>query len=279
MQAVGTVGGSLIDQLTQQSAKLMKERGLKLKVVGIASGHHAMFDRRGIDLEHCREHLAESAPSNLQRLRDEVIGMNIFNSVFVDCTASAEVAGLYQEFLEHNISVVAANKVAASSDYQTYKTLKSTARQRGVKFLFETNVGAGLPIIRTMNDLLNSGDKILKIEAVLSGTLNFIFNKISADVPFSKTVQLAKQEGYSEPDPRIDLSGKDVIRKLVILTREAGYQIEQEDVEKHLFVPDSYFDGTLDDFWRDLPKLDEDFEKRRQKLEQEGKRWLFCGQI
>ena len=272
---VGTVGGSLIDQLTQQSAKLMKERGLKLKVVGIASGHHAMFDRRGIDLEHCREHLAESAPSNLQRLRDEVIGMNIFNSVFVDCTASAEVAGLYQEFLEHNISVVAANKVAASSDYQTYKTLKSTARQRGVKFLFETNVGAGLPIIRTMNDLLNSGDKILKIEAVLSGTLNFIFNKISADVPFSKTVQLAKQEGYSEPDPRIDLSGKDVIRKLVILTREAGYQIEQEDVEKHLFVPDSYFDGTLDDFWRDLPKLDEDFEKRRQKLEQEGKRWRF----
>ena len=272
---VGTVGGSLIDQLTQQSAKLMKERGLKLKVVGIASGHHAMFDRRGIDLEHCREHLAESAPSNLQRLRDEVIGMNIFNSVFVDCTASAEVAGLYQEFLEHNISVVAANKVAASSDYQTYKTLKSTARQRGVKFLFETNVGAGLPIIRTMNDLLNSGDKILKIEAVLSGTLNFIFNKISADVPFSKTVQLAKQEGYSEPDPRIDLSGKDVIRKLVILTREAGYQIEQEDVEKHLFVPDSYFDGTLDDFWRDLPKLDEDFEKRRQKLKQEGKRWRF----
>lgn len=272
---VGTVGGSLIDQLTQQSAKLMKERGLKLKVVGIASGHHAMFDRRGIDLEHCREHLAESAPSNLQRLRDEVVGMNIFNSVFVDCTASAEVAGLYQEFLEHNISVVAANKVAASSDYQTYKTLKSTARQRGVKFLFETNVGAGLPIIRTMNDLLNSGDKILKIEAVLSGTLNFIFNKISADVPFSETVRLAKQEGYSEPDPRIDLSGKDVIRKLVILTREAGYQIEQEDVEKHLFVPDSYFEGTLDDFWRDLPKLDEDFEKRRQKLEQEGKRWRF----
>lgn len=272
---VGTVGGSLIDQLTQQSAKLMKERGLKLKVVGIASGHHAMFDRRGIELEHCREHLAESAPSNLQRLRDEVIGMNIFNSVFVDCTASAEVAGLYQEFLEHNISVVAANKVAASSDYQTYKTLKSTARQRGVKFLFETNVGAGLPIIRTMNDLLNSGDKILKIEAVLSGTLNFIFNKISADVPFSKTVQLAKQEGYSEPDPRIDLSGKDVIRKLVILTREAGYQIEQEDVEKHLFVPDSYFEGTLDDFWKNLPDLDADFEKRRQKLEQEGKRWRF----
>ena len=222
---VGTVGSSLIAQLAQQSEKLKKERGLKLKVVGIASGHNAMFDREGISLENCREQLAHSAPSDLNRLRDEVIGMNIFNSVFVDCTASSDVAGLYQEFLEHNISVVAANKAAASSDYATYQKLKSTARQRGVKFLFETNVGAGLPIIRTMNDLLNSGDKILKIEAVLSGTLNFIFNKISADVPFSETVRLAKEEGYSEPDPRVDLSGKDVIRKLVILAREAGYRI------------------------------------------------------
>ena len=230
------MGSSLIAQLAQQSEKLKKERGLKLKVVGIASGHNAMFDREGISLENCREQLAHSAPSDLNRLRDEVIGMNIFNSVFVDCTASSDVAGLYQEFLEHNISVVAANKVAASSDYATYQKLKSTARQRGVKFLFETNVGAGLPIIRTMNDLLNSGDKILKIEAVLSGTLNFIFNKISADVPFSETVRLAKEEGYSEPDPRVDLSGKDVIRKLVILAREAGYRIEQSDVEKHLFV-------------------------------------------
>jgi aspartokinase/homoserine dehydrogenase 1 len=271
---VGTVGSSLIAQLAQQSEKLKKERGLKLKVVGIASGHNAMFDREGISLENCREQLAHSAPSDLNRLRDEVIGMNIFNSVFVDCTASSDVAGLYQEFLEHNISVVAANKVAAS-DYATYQKLKSTARQRGVKFLFETNVGAGLPIIRTMNDLLNSGDKILKIEAVLSGTLNFIFNKISADVPFSETVRLAKEEGYSEPDPRVDLSGKDVIRKLVILAREAGYRIEQSDVEKHLFVPDSFFRGTLDEFWKNLPSLDADFERRRKVLESEGKRWRF----
>lgn len=272
---VGTVGSSLIAQLAQQSEKLKKERGLKLKVVGIASGHNAMFDREGISLENCREQLAHSAPSDLNRLRDEVIGMNIFNSVFVDCTASSDVAGLYQEFLEHNISVVAANKAAASSDYATYQKLKSTARQRGVKFLFETNVGAGLPIIRTMNDLLNSGDKILKIEAVLSGTLNFIFNKISADVPFSETVRLAKEEGYSEPDPRVDLSGKDVIRKLVILVREAGYRIEQSDVEKHLFVPDSFFRGTLDEFWKNLPSLDADFERRRKVLESEGKRWRF----
>ena len=272
---VGTVGSSLIAQLAQQSEKLKKERGLKLKVVGIASGHNAMFDREGIGLENCREQLAHSAPSDLNRLRDEVIGMNIFNSVFVDCTASSDVAGLYQEFLEHNISVVAANKAAASSDYATYEKLKSTARKRGVKFLFETNVGAGLPIIRTMNDLLNSGDKILKIEAVLSGTLNFIFNKISADVPFSETVRLAKEEGYSEPDPRVDLSGKDVIRKLVILAREAGYRIEQSDVEKHLFVPDSFFRGTLDEFWKNLPSLDADFERRRKVLESEGKRWRF----
>ena len=272
---VGTVGSSLIAQLAQQSEKLKKERGLKLKVVGIASGHNAMFDREGISLENCREQLAHSAPSDLNRLRDEVIGMNIFNSVFVDCTASSDVAGLCQEFLEHNISVVAANKAAASSDYATYQKLKSTARQRGVKFLFETNVGAGLPIIRTMNDLLNSGDKILKIEAVLSGTLNFIFNKISADVPFSETVRLAKEEGYSEPDPRVDLSGKDVIRKLVILAREAGYRIEQSDVEKHLFVPDSFFRGTLDEFWKNLPSLDADFERRRRVLESEGKRWRF----
>ena len=272
---VGTVGSSLIAQLAQQSEKLKKERGLKLKVVGIASGHNAMFDREGISLENCRAQLAHSAPSDLNRLRDEVIGMNIFNSVFVDCTASSDVAGLYQEFLEHNISVVAANKAAASSDYATYQKLKSTARKRGVKFLFETNVGAGLPIIRTMNDLLNSGDKILKIEAVLSGTLNFIFNKISADVPFSETVRLAKEEGYSEPDPRVDLSGKDVIRKLVILAREAGYRIEQSDVEKHLFVPDSFFRGTLDEFWKNLPSLDADFERRRKVLESEGKRWRF----
>ncbi len=179
-----------------------------------------------------------------EKLRRDVLNMNIFNSVFVDCTASKDVAQLYQSFLEHNISVVAANKIAASSDYESYARLKSTAMERGVFFRFETNVGAGLPIIGTINDLRNSGDQILKIEAVLSGTLNFIFNEIAADVPFSETVRRAKEQGYSEPDPRIDLSGKDVVRKLVILAREAGYKVEQEDVEKHLFVPDEYFEAS-----------------------------------
>ena len=223
---VGTVGGNLISQIHSQYEELKQSRRLKLNVVGISSSHNAIFCREGIDLGNYREELAKSVPSDINHLREEVIGMNIFNSVFVDCTASSEVAGLYQEFLDHNISVVAANKVAASSDYESYLKLKETALKRGVKFLFETNVGAGLPIIGTINDLKNSGDKILKIEAVLSGTLNFIFNEISADVPFSETVLRAKQQGYSEPDPRIDLSGKDVVRKLVILAREAGYKIE-----------------------------------------------------
>ena len=205
--------------------------------------------------------------------------MNIFNSVFVDCTASNDVAELYQTFIEHNISVVAANKIAASSDYDSYIKLKQTALARGVKFRYETNVGAGLPIIGTINDLKNSGDKILKIEAVLSGTLNFIFNEIAADVPFSETVKRAKEQGYSEPDPRIDLSGKDVIRKLVILTREAGYKVEQDDVDKNLFVPDSFFKGTIDDFWKNLPQLDADFEERRKRLEAEGKRWRFVAKM
>ena len=276
---VGTVGGSLLEQIAQQQEKLMRELRLKLNVVGIASGHNAMFDRNGLDLTDFRARLKASEPSNLDRLRNEIISMNIFNSVFVDCTASAEVAGLYKDFLLHNINVVAANKIAASSDYENYHELKTIAQQRGVKFLFETNVGAGLPIIRTINDLRYSGDKILRIEAVLSGTLNFIFNKISSEVPFSKTVQMAKEEGYSEPDPRIDLSGKDVIRKLVILSREAGYKLNQEDVEKHLFVPDNYFEGSVDDFWSMLPELDADFEARRKALESENKVWRFVASL
>ena len=287
---IGTVGGSLLEQIAGQRQKLMKERNLQINIVGIASGHNALFDRNGIDLTafeedgafsiaRLRQGVKEAPASDLTRLKEEVIGMNIFNSVFVDCTASTDVAGLYEDFLSNNISVVAANKVAASSDYDNYAKLKATARKRGVKYLFETNVGAGLPIINTINDLINSGDKILKLEAVLSGTLNFIFNTISEDIPFSETVRRAKEEGYAEPDPRIDLSGKDVIRKLVILSREAGYKFNQEDVEKHLFIPQSYFDGSLDDFWKNLPDLDADFEEKRKKIEAEHKRWRFVAKL
>ena len=271
---VGTVGGKLIEQIRSQYETLMQRNGLKLNVVGIASSKAGVYSRDGIDLDNYRELLKEPEAQG-KSLKDEVLGMNIFNSVFVDCTASKDIASLYQTFLEHNISVIAANKIAASSDYENYMRLKKTARNRGVWFRYETNVGAGLPIIGTINDLRNSGDKILKIEAVLSGTLNFIFNEIAADVPFSETVRRAKEQGYSEPDPRIDLSGTDVIRKLVILTREAGYQVEQADVEKNLFVPNEYFDGSVDDFWKKLPQLDADFEARRKKLEADGKRWRF----
>lgn len=272
---VGTVGSKLIEQIRSQYEELKEHSRLKLNVVGIASSHNAIFCREGLDLDNYREQLQTSEPSSPEKLRDTILSMNIFNSVFVDCTASKDVALLYQSFLEHNVSVIAANKIAASSKYEDYLKLKTTAMMRGVKFRFETNVGAGLPIIGTINDLCNSGDKILRIEAVLSGTLNFIFNAISAEVPFSETVRLAKEQGYSEPDPRIDLSGTDVVRKLIILAREAGYRVEQEDVEKHLFVPEEYFQGSLEDFWKNLPALDADFEARRKELEAEGKRWRF----
>jgi Homoserine dehydrogenase len=280
ISGIGTVGGSLIEQIRCQQKNLVQQNGLKLNVVGVANSRRALFCREGIDLGNYKEELKEKGIANSPEVfRDEVLGMNIFNSVFVDCTASADVASIYKELLSHNISVVAANKIAASSKYEDYLELKQIARHRGVKFLFETNVGAGLPIINTINDLINSGDKILKIEAVLSGTLNYIFNKIGADVPFSQTIKMAQDERYSEPDPRIDLSGKDVIRKLVILAREAGYKIEQTDVEKNLFIPDEFFKGSLEDFWQKIPSLDADFEARRKVLENEKKRWRFVARF
>ncbi len=276
---VGTVGGKLIEQIKQQYEELKQNSKLKLNVVGIASSKKAIFNRDGINLDTYKEELEASEPSDTEKLRQEVIGMNIFNSVFVDCTASSAVASLYQSLLEHNTSVVAANKIAASGDYDNYMRLKRTALERGVKYLFETNVGAGLPIIGTINDLRNSGDTILKIEAVLSGTLNFIFNSISADVTFSEAVRMAQERGYSEPDPRIDLCGMDVLRKLVILTREAGYKVELDEIEKHLFVPAPFFEGSIDDFWKHLPELDAGFEERRKKLEAEGKRLRFVATV
>ena len=272
---VGTVGGQLLEQIHDQYEELKRTKRLKLNVVGIATSKKALFNRDGIDLANYRELLADAPESNDKKLRDAIIEMNCFNSVFVDCTASKDVAEIYQPLLEHNISVIAANKIAASSSYEKYALLKETALARGVFFRYETNVGAGLPIIGTINDLRNSGDVILKIEAVLSGTLNFIFNELSADVTMSEAVRRAKEQGYSEPDPRIDLSGKDVIRKLVILAREAGYKVEKTDVEKHLFIPDEFFEGSIEEFWKNLPQLDADFEARRKQLDAEGKRWRF----
>jgi len=273
---VGTVGSNLLNQIKNQRQKLMEQNGLKINVVGIASSKKMMFNRQGIHLDNCIAKLkADGEDATTKSIKDEILKMNIFNSVFVDCTASQEISDLYQTLLENNISVVTANKIAASSKYENYAKLKETSRQRGVKFLFETNVGAGLPIINTMNNLTNSGDKILSMEAVLSGTLNFIFNTISEEIPLSKAILLAKEKGYSEPDPRVDLSGIDVIRKLVILAREAGYRVEQEDVKTNLFIPESYFKGSLEEFWQNIPLLDEAFEKQRKEIYEKGLRWRF----
>ena len=277
---IGTVGGNLLQQLKMQQKKLLKEKHLKIKLTGVANSKKMVFKRDGIDIATYKEQLEKSdKQSSLQEFVDEMKAVNIYNSVFIDCTASDNVATLYNKILNSNISIVTANKVAASSDYKNYAELKKIAKRKGVKFLFETNVGAGLPIINTLNDLVNSGDKILRIEAVLSGTLNFIFNTISNEIPLSKTIKMAKEEGFSEPDPRIDLSGIDVARKILILARESGYQIEMDDIVINKFVPDSYFEGSLDEFWKTIQELDAGFEKNRTRLEKENKKWRFVARF
>ncbi|MEG2179718.1 MAG: bifunctional aspartate kinase/homoserine dehydrogenase I [Bacteroidales bacterium] len=276
LSGVGLVGKHLLSQIKKQQDKLLRHNSLRIRVVGLANSRHCIFDREGIDLEHYEELLKNSTQRcTPEFLRDEMIRMNIFNPVFVDCTASPAVAGIYRELMNHNINVVTANKIAASALYEDYAALKSIARKKGIKFLFETNVGAGLPIINTINNLINSGDEILKIEAVVSGTLNYIFNVLSEEVPLSKAIRMAQEAGYAEPDPRLDLNGSDVIRKLVILSREAGYRIDQKDVEKNLFIPDKYFQGSIEEFWKLIPELDEVFEQRRLQLVKEGKRLRF----
>lgn len=277
---VGNVGQHLLEQIRRQHDNLLKNKALELRVVGISNSRKCVFSREGIDIANYKELLEESdiiaTPDNI---KDGVLGMNIFNSVFVDCTANDGVASLYADLLSHNVNVVAANKIAASSCYKNYSKLKQIARKKDVKFLFETNVGAGLPIINTINSLINSGDKILRIEAVLSGTLNYIFNVLSSEIPMSRAIKMAKEAGYSEPDPRIDLSGKDVIRKLVILAREAGYAVEQDDVEKHLFIPNKYFEGSIDDFFTRIVEIDDDFEEKRAKAEAEEQRFRFVARL
>lgn len=273
---VGNVGGSLLRQIEKQQEKLRKDKNLKINVVGIASSRKAVFNKEGLDVARYKELLEESDfKVTPQGLVDEVIAMNLYNSVFVDCTASDDIAGLYHQLLEHNVNVVTANKIAASSSYPSYLRLKNTAREKDVKYLFETNVGAGLPIINTINSLINSGDTILKIEAVVSGTLNYIFDVLSSEVTLSKAVEMAREAGYAEPDPRIDLSGMDVVRKIVILAREAGYVIEQTDVEKHLFVPDPLFEGAASDFITNLTTIDKEFEEKRRKEEEKGRKFRF----
>lgn len=282
---IGNIGCHLLRQLARQQANLLQLKALELKVVGIANSKKAIFDIEGIDLENYQKKLRESdIPSSPERILHEVVGMNIFNSVFVDCTSSAEIARLYLPLVENNINVVTASKIAASGPYETYSDLKKIARKKDVRFLFETNVGAGLPIIGTINNLINSGDRILRIEAVLSGTLNFIFSTISSEVSFEQAIRMAAEAGYAEPDPRVDLSGIDVMRKLVILARESGYRAELDDVSLNPLLPDELFISSIDDFYRALPAESERMEQLRRKAEAEGKRLRFiatldCGKL
>jgi len=276
---IGTVGKDLITQISQQQQKLQKEHRLKLRICGIANSRKMIFNREGFDLSAITSILSGEGveKSDMTCFCSQMIGMNMFNSVFVDCTAEKKVADHYHTILNNYISIVAANKVAASSDYLAYRELKELAAKHGVKYLFETNVGAGLPLISTINDLMRSGDRIVRIEAVLSGTLNYIFNTLSSEIPLSKAIRMSKEKGFSEPDPRIDLSGVDVIRKLVILGRESGYKLSQEDVGQKRFIPDSYFNSTLEDFWNNIHEMDAKFEAERLILEKERKKWRFVG--
>lgn len=281
---IGNIGCHLLQQLAHQQANLLQHKALELKVVGIANSKKALFNRDGIDLSHYQEQLdnygIESSP---ETLCSNIVDMNIFNSVFVDCTSSSEISALYLPLLDNNINVVTASKIAASGPYRLYHKLRTTARKKDVRFLYETNVGAGLPILGTINNLINSGDQIIKIQAVVSGTLNYIFSNINAAVPFSKAVAAAMHAGYSEPDPRVDLSGTDVVRKLVILSRESGYAIEQNDVEVSPLLPESLFQGSIDDFFASLGPVDEEIERRRSEAESRGTRLRYvacldCGE-
>jgi len=277
---LGTVGSSLCGQIQKQQKVLLEQHRLKINMIGIANIDKMLIDKKGIDLKKWKQDIDEKGENiNLEKFTDTIKNLNLRNSIFIDCTASADVAALYKKLLSSYISVVAANKIAASSEYKNYAELKQLAKDKNVKFYYETNVGAGLPLISTINDLVKSGDNIIKIEAVLSGTLNFIFNVISEKVPMSEAIKLAKEKGYSEPDPRIDLSGTDVVRKLIILAREAGYVIEKEDVIINRFLPDECFKGDIENFWNTVKKYDSDFEVKRKQLEKENKRWRFIGEI
>ena len=276
----GTIGGQLLVQINKQWNFLMEKHHLKVKVTGIMNINGMISNENGIDIENYEMTIEKNGEkADINKYIERIFSLNLRNSVFIDCTASPDIADKYYELLNSFVFVVTANKIANSSEYSLYKKLKETALARGVKFLYETNVGAGLPIINTINDLIMSGDRILKIEAVLSGTLNFIFNTISENVSLSKAILMAKEKGYSEPDPRIDLSGSDVVRKLLILSREAGYAFEKTDVQVNNFLPKECFEGSIDNFWETLKKVDAEFEVKRKEVSAHGEKWRFVATL
>ncbi len=277
---LGTVGGKLLEQIRDQQKVLLREHHLKINLIGICDIERMLISHDTVSLRHYREELnARGDKTDMKVFIERMQRLNLRNSVYVDCTADPGIAGTYKQVMDSYISVVTPNKIACSSSYALYRELKTTAHQRNVKFYFETNVGAGLPIISTLNDLIRSGDKIIRLEAVLSGTLNFIFNTISEKVRLSQAVRLAMEQGFAEPDPRIDLSGIDVKRKLLILSRESGYAFEPEDIKVIPFLPAECFEGTLDDFWESIKKYDDAFEERRKKLTVEKKRLRYVARL
>lgn len=272
----GNVGSKLLEQLNQQHHYLMNELGLHIRVAGIANSKKMVFGHESINLAEWRSLLENGEPADLAAFTKKIKSLNLRNSVFVDNTASKEVAAIYGEFLQHGISVVTCNKIACSSDYTYYKNLKELARKYNASFLFETNVGAGLPVINTLNDLIRSGDKVRSIEAVLSGSLNFVFNNFVNDANFRKVVKAAQDEGYTEPDPRIDLSGVDVMRKILILARESGAVMELDDITNHSFLPAEALNAPdVAAFYDQLDVHASHFINLRQQADKEGKKLKF----
>ena len=272
----GLVGSSLMKQLQKQYSTLISEHNLKINLIGVTNSRKMLIDKKGIPLENYKEDLKSSGEKgDISAFIQQMTKLNLRNSVFIDCTANEDVALRYGEILTRYVSIVTANKIACSSEQSYYQKLKSIASERGVRFMYETTVGAGLPIIKTINDLVLSGDKILKVEAVLSGTMNFIFNELSPSMPLSSAIRKAREIGYSEPDPRVDLSGTDVVRKIMILAREAGYSIEKEDVIINKFLPDECFTGDLNDFFEKVKEYDAEFERKRMELTKKNQKWRF----
>ncbi|MEI6585783.1 MAG: bifunctional aspartate kinase/homoserine dehydrogenase I [Sediminibacterium sp.] len=255
----GNVGSKLLMQLNKQFNYLQEHLRLQIRVIGLANSKNILLNEEGVDLANWKETLLASPNGSIQDFVLAIKNLNLRNSVFVDVTANATVAGVYAQLLEKSISVVACNKIACSSSYASYQQLKSLAREFNAMFLFETNVGAGLPVIGTLNDLLRSGDQVKKIQAVLSGTLNFVFNNYNGTLPFAQVVQEAQNEGYTEPDPRLDLGGTDVMRKIMILAREAGKQLEMEDISNEYFLPAKCFEGSVADFYAEMEKQEPHF--------------------
>ncbi|WP_419869957.1 bifunctional aspartate kinase/homoserine dehydrogenase I [Chryseobacterium sp. CT-SW4] len=267
----GNVGSKLIQQIYDQNEYLKENLLINLRIAGLSNSKKMVFENKGLSSADYAELLTQGEDSTPKSFAEEIISRNLRNSVFIDVTASAEVPEIYESLLKRSVNIVACNKIAAASDFKHYKKLKNLAKDHNCKFFFETNVGAGLPIIGTINDLIRSGDKINSIQAVLSGTLNFVFNNYDGSRPFSEVVAQAQKEGYTEPDPRLDLAGTDVARKILILAREAGYTLEFEEIENTAFLPEECMQGSVEDFYQALSKYEEHFKNLLNEAKKEGK--------